>query len=432
MKNKFLASIADMLFICVFFIGIISFFCFQCKIGFYALCLFYLIGYHFWILRDISLKARFQVYIPSYKMWREIGGSQSLKEEFSILEKKWLYIFPKKQQIVQKEKIDIGHFILSSREHSCMTQKHLADASGLSVRTIQRAESSGKIGYESLRCICAALNIDAPQISQDEIEPISLFISIGSVLEWGILFIGLLEWGLLNMGFLNIVLIFIFFRPIAKSNIKIKALFSSIILIPSFCFFIYLDSKISLLDKNSMVDNQMITIYQIEQYYILLIIACVLVTIFIDVFLRDYKSRKVFLLSVCVTILLLMPLYRIAMIKNTLTIHEETLTSNIMPSIKNMNNIMQILDTTDIPEEKRLCIREISLASVGLDELHTQYLNKHDYKLMYNDFENDIFKMQQRYKIIYKNKKNKANDFIQSLNKDNIKPYLEKCFNLYH
>lgn len=144
------------------------------------------------------------------------------------------------------------------------------------------------------------------------------------------------------------------------------------------------------------------------------------------------KSRKVFLLSVFVTILLSLPFYKMAMIQKTLIDHKKALISNVLPSIQNMTNIGYILDTTDISEDKKLCIKEISLASVGFDELHTQYMKKHNYKLMYKDFEDHIFKIQANYKIVYKNRKNKTNDFIQSLNKDNIKPFLEQCFNFYH
>lgn len=45
------------------------------------------------------------------------------------------------------------------------TQQHLADAAGLSLRTIQRMERDGTAASETLHSICAALEIQREQLS---------------------------------------------------------------------------------------------------------------------------------------------------------------------------------------------------------------------------------------------------------------------------
>ena len=48
-----------------------------------------------------------------------------------------------------------------------MTQEDLAAASGVSVQTIRRAEKNASVGADSLRAICAALDVDLVALSQE-------------------------------------------------------------------------------------------------------------------------------------------------------------------------------------------------------------------------------------------------------------------------
>ncbi|MAO64623.1 MAG: transcriptional regulator [Balneola sp.] len=45
------------------------------------------------------------------------------------------------------------------RESNAWSQSHLAEASGISMRTIQRIEKTGVASPESAKCICAAFDI---------------------------------------------------------------------------------------------------------------------------------------------------------------------------------------------------------------------------------------------------------------------------------
>lgn len=47
-----------------------------------------------------------------------------------------------------------------------MTQQHLADASSMSLKTVQRVEKTGAISKENLRAICAVLNIKTPSLEE--------------------------------------------------------------------------------------------------------------------------------------------------------------------------------------------------------------------------------------------------------------------------
>lgn len=57
------------------------------------------------------------------------------------------------------------------------TQQHLADAAGLSLRTVQRAEREGTTAKESAMAICATLEIELatlsviPKASPSELQP---------------------------------------------------------------------------------------------------------------------------------------------------------------------------------------------------------------------------------------------------------------------
>jgi hypothetical protein len=52
-----------------------------------------------------------------------------------------------------------SRFIVAEREKRAWSQQHLADASGLALRTIQRIEASGTGSYESATAIASCLNV---------------------------------------------------------------------------------------------------------------------------------------------------------------------------------------------------------------------------------------------------------------------------------
>lgn len=53
----------------------------------------------------------------------------------------------------------------SLRQQRGWSQQHLADASGLSLRTIQRLEKEGRAGNETVQSICATFNIAPSDLS---------------------------------------------------------------------------------------------------------------------------------------------------------------------------------------------------------------------------------------------------------------------------
>ena len=58
-----------------------------------------------------------------------------------------------------------GKFLVTMRKAACMTQAHLARASGVSERTLRRAERGGDVGPESLRALCAVLGVPAAGVA---------------------------------------------------------------------------------------------------------------------------------------------------------------------------------------------------------------------------------------------------------------------------
>ncbi len=70
--------------------------------------------------------------------------------------------------------------IRQQRQAKGWTQQHMADAAGLSLRTVQRAERDGTTAKESAMAICAALGIDLaelsviPKVSPSELQPVRI------------------------------------------------------------------------------------------------------------------------------------------------------------------------------------------------------------------------------------------------------------------
>ncbi len=62
-----------------------------------------------------------------------------------------------------KENID-RVILLNKRQSKAWTQNHLAEISGLSLRTIQRIEKTGKASYESIKSLASVYNIEAQDL----------------------------------------------------------------------------------------------------------------------------------------------------------------------------------------------------------------------------------------------------------------------------
>jgi transcriptional regulator with XRE-family HTH domain len=66
------------------------------------------------------------------------------------------------------------------RKERGWTQQHLADASGLSLRTVQRIERDGAAANETVMALCAALAIHREQLSvipkldPSQLQPVNL------------------------------------------------------------------------------------------------------------------------------------------------------------------------------------------------------------------------------------------------------------------
>lgn len=71
-----------------------------------------------------------------------------------------------KTGLTEAQTLHIAAELRQARHAAAMTQEHLAGASGLSLRTIKRAESGEALSAETLRSIAATLNLDAAALIQ--------------------------------------------------------------------------------------------------------------------------------------------------------------------------------------------------------------------------------------------------------------------------
>lgn len=75
--------------------------------------------------------------------------------------------------------------IRQEREKRAWSQEHLADVSGLALRTIQRIESSGSASYESATAIAAVFDLPVATLRTDEAEPaVSAAVSAQGARRW--------------------------------------------------------------------------------------------------------------------------------------------------------------------------------------------------------------------------------------------------------
>jgi transcriptional regulator with XRE-family HTH domain len=62
-------------------------------------------------------------------------------------------------------------FIRLEREKRAWSQEHLAGATGLGLRTIQRIESTGSASYESATAIAAVFDLPVTALRVDDLQP---------------------------------------------------------------------------------------------------------------------------------------------------------------------------------------------------------------------------------------------------------------------
>lgn len=67
-------------------------------------------------------------------------------------------------------KVD-SSYIKRERERRAWSQEHLAEATGLGLRTIQRIEKTGAASYESARSLAAVLGVDVAKLRVEEARP---------------------------------------------------------------------------------------------------------------------------------------------------------------------------------------------------------------------------------------------------------------------
>lgn len=72
-----------------------------------------------------------------------------------------------------------GRTLLEARRAKRMSQEHLASVSGVSVRTVRRAEKGEDVSGESLRCMCSVLELDATSLPGVDTVPGHLVASEG-------------------------------------------------------------------------------------------------------------------------------------------------------------------------------------------------------------------------------------------------------------
>ncbi len=89
--------------------------------------------------------------------------------------------------------------ISEARNRKGWTQEHLSETSCISVRTIQRAETTGSVSAETAQTLCAVLGISMEEIAESPSRPENrkTTIDLGIIASIGLGFVGGLVLGLL-------------------------------------------------------------------------------------------------------------------------------------------------------------------------------------------------------------------------------------------
>jgi transcriptional regulator with XRE-family HTH domain len=75
-------------------------------------------------------------------------------------------------------------FIREQRERRAWSQEHLAEVSGLGLRTIQRIEKTGAASYESVRSLAAVLEVDVAHLRVVEIQTPAVVPAARAAIRW--------------------------------------------------------------------------------------------------------------------------------------------------------------------------------------------------------------------------------------------------------
>lgn len=98
---------------------------------------------------------------------KDAGLSIDFKETYkNFMSSMKLVLGKDKERVLLNEKEEVALYVKQHREKAYMTQQHLADASSISLKTVQRVEKTGAISKENLRAICAVLNIKTPTLEE--------------------------------------------------------------------------------------------------------------------------------------------------------------------------------------------------------------------------------------------------------------------------
>lgn len=76
-------------------------------------------------------------------------------------------------------KVD-SSYIKRERERRAWSQEHLAEVTGLGLRTIQRIEKTGAASYESARSLAAVLGVDVAKLRVEDAPPAARRLGVGA------------------------------------------------------------------------------------------------------------------------------------------------------------------------------------------------------------------------------------------------------------
>lgn len=134
----------------------------------------------------------FRLHILTPKRWQLLGGALTTSEETGALSQIFRAAFPSPEQQNSPARTpqDLATYFPTARETRVMTQAHLAQAAGITTRTIQRLETTGKASQETIRALCSVLEVPLPPAdSLKASQPVSLIWSVYRFIETPIILI---------------------------------------------------------------------------------------------------------------------------------------------------------------------------------------------------------------------------------------------------
>ena len=89
-----------------------------------------------------------------------------------------------------------GSYVRRLRQGRGWPQQQLADAAGLSLRTVQRIEKAGNASHESILCLCATLDVEISDVralpNKNDIENMETAFQIHPVITLAALLLGMI------------------------------------------------------------------------------------------------------------------------------------------------------------------------------------------------------------------------------------------------